>query len=244
MLNYLYYLASFLGIGTVGYGVCYVLNKERTEEVTQNILWKSVKQYHRLKLDCMKFKNWYVNRVRENMRELREMNGDGYYSDEYSEDDESDNETNKKSFFGYNKKDGSSFKTNDLNCEYLKDEDFDLMFLIEEKGNQTSYKRVLDKSELDKIKDENFEIVEKPFIQVEYEVNDKKFSIHKNLKKFYVEDTSILDVPFLEWYMKEFYDEELSEDYKLKVIDSEVNMLTLDKTNSINIKDGKYEVVV
>ncbi len=44
--------------------------------------------------------------------------------------------------------------------------------------------------------------------------------------------------------MKEFYDEELNEDYKLKVIDSDVNMLTLDKTNSVNIKDGKYEVVV
>ena len=246
MLSYLYYLASFLGVGTVGYGVCYILNKERTEELTKQVVWNSVKQYHRLRLDCIKFKNWYVSRVRENMREMREMNSEGYYSEGYSEDDENENEDeiNNKTFFGYNNKDGSSFKTSDLNSEYLKDEDFDLMFLIQEKEKIKSYKRVLDKSELEKIKDEDFEIVDKPFIQVEYEVNDKKFSIHKNLKNFYVEDTSILDVPFLEWYMKEFYDEELNDDYKLKVIDSDVNMLTLDKTNTINIKDGKYKVIV
>lgn len=244
MLNYVYYLASFLGIGTLGYGICYVLNKERTEEVTNNIMWNSVKQYHRLKLDCMKFKKWYLGRVRENIRQMREMQGEYDYSGYSEDEEESDTEKNEISFLGYNKKDGTSFKTNDLNSEYLKDEDFDLMFLVEEKDNKIHYKRLSDKSELDKIKEEEFEVVEKPFIQVEYEVNDKRFSIHKNLKNFYVEDTSMLDVPFLEWYMKEFYDEDLNEDYKLKIIDSEVNMITLDKTNSIKIKDGKYEIVV
>lgn len=239
MLNYLYYLASFLGIGTVGYGVCYILNKEKTEEITQSVIWNSVKQYHRVKLDCMKFKNWYINKVRENMREMREE-----YDSGYSEDEESDTEKTEISFLGYNKKDGTSFKTSDFNSEYLIDEEFDLMFLVEESNDEKYYKRVLDKSELDKIKEEDFEIVDKPFIQVEYEVNDKRFSIHKNLTKFYVDDTSMLDVPFLEWYMKEFYDEDLNDDYKLKIIDSDVNMITLDKSNSIKIKDGKYEIVV
>ena len=87
------------------------------------------------------------------------------------------------------------------------------------------------------------EKIDKKFIQIELCQNDSKTSIHKNLEGFYLIDNTLLDYVFLKWYVNKFYGLLLSDTYKLSIIDSDINMFTLDKNQSITINKKKnYDV--
>ncbi len=86
--------------------------------------------------------------------------------------------------------------------------------------------------------------IDKPFIQVELCQNDEKTSIHKNLEGFYLEDNTLLDESFLEWYVKTFYAIILDDDYNLSVIDSDVNMFKIEKGQRVDLNDKKqYQLI-
>ena len=85
------------------------------------------------------------------------------------------------------------------------------MFLKKNQDEKEYYKRIVEKSEINESKD--FEKVTKPFLQIEYCIEDNSVSIHKNLDCFYIKGNNILDYNFLMWYMNEFYDIKIQENY-------------------------------
>ena len=122
--------------------------------------------------------------------------------------------------------------------DYIKNTNFDLMFLKKMEDNTTMYKRIFDKETIDI----NMVKIEKPFIQIELCQDNKNIPIHKKLEGFYLEDNKILDTIFLRWYVKTFYDIILNENYTLSVIDTEICMFKMTKEQHIKIKE-KYELI-
>ena len=71
----------------------------------------------------------------------------------------------------------------------------DLVF-IKKKIDDTIYcKRVKESQNLHSL---SFNIIKKPFIQVEIDYNDKKIEIQEHLKHFYLENNIILDFLFIQ----------------------------------------------
>ena len=93
------------------------------------------------------------------------------------------------------------------------------------------------------VKDFNifFEIIEKPFLQIEITQNDIEGessckSIHKYLDKFYIKG-NILDKIFLKWYINTYFNMELNENYELHVIDSDIYMFNIKCDKCIKFKN-------
>jgi len=77
------------------------------------------------------------------------------------------------------------------------------------------------------------------FITVEITVAKNNIDITKNMKYFYVEGNKLLDLFFLQWFMKKYYDFELKDQsYYINIIDNNVNMLKLKKNQYILIKNN------
>ena len=79
-----------------------------------------------------------------------------------------------------------------------------------------------------------------PFLQIEIEQGGKNTDIQENLDFFFLEKNKILDKTFLEWYLKFFYDCDLNDDYKLHIIDNNVNVITLDNKQYIMLEKNNY----
>ena len=146
-------------------------------------------------------------------------------------------------FLGYNKNDDTTYTSCNLEKNtYIEDTNFDLMFLRKKENEIDLYKRISNKEDIN----QNIKMnkIDKPFIQVELCQNDEKKSIHKNLEGFYLEDNTLLDESFLEWYVKTFYAIILDEDYKLSVIDSDVYMFKIEKGQRVDLNDKKqYQLI-
>ena len=116
----------------------------------------------------------------------------------------------------------------------------DIAFLKKKIDNQTFCRRLTDDVDLESI---SFNIIKKPLIQVELQQNNTSVEIHDELKYFYLEDNEILDLLFLQWYIKYWFDIELAEDYKLQIIDSNVNIFTLNKQQSLLFREDGYAIL-
>ena len=138
-------------------------------------------------------------------------------------------------FLGYNLNDDTTYKSTNLDSDYLNEQEFDIMIIIQKDAdeNKEYYKRLNDKNEL---KTYNFDKGNKIFLQIEIEQNNTRTSIHEHLEQFYLNNNKILDEKFLKWYLNYFYSIILDKNYKLHIIDSDINIFTLDKTSYINLK--------
>ena len=80
----------------------------------------------------------------------------------------------------------------------------------------------------------------KPFLQVELEQNNKRYDIQENLDVFFLEHNKILDNKFLMWYMNYYYNIILEKDYKLHIIDSNINLLSISPNQYIILEKNNY----
>ena len=117
----------------------------------------------------------------------------------------------------------------------------DISFLKKKINNQTYCRRITDENH--DIKDVSFNIISKPLIQVELKQDNTSIEIQDELKYFYLEGNEILDKIFLKWYVKYWFHIDLKEDYKLQIIDSNVNIITMDPTQSILFNSDSYSVL-
>ena len=90
--------------------------------------------------------------------------------------------------------------------------------------------------------DEEFVVVEKPFLQVELEQNYKKIEIHENLHYFFLKNNKLFDKNFLKWYMKYWFKIELEDTYKLHIIDNSINIFTIDQSQYIILGEKDYDI--
>lgn len=238
MLNYIYYLFGAGILGTVGFGIYYIVDPEGAQEIAQKATWNSVKCYHRVKHNIKKI-NKNIDKFQKKQKlELAKLNIKFKNNIKYSSDDEV--EKNDIEFIGYKLKDDTTFTTYDFSNDYIFDNSFDLMFLKKEENDKNIYKRIINVKNL-KNKSEKFPIINKPFVQVLIEQNNEKTAIHKNLQNFYVKNNIILDEAFLVWFMKYKYFITLNDNYKIHIIDSNINMFTLNNNERIKISDEEND---
>tara|TARA_B100000902_G_scaffold102851_1_gene105204 strand:+ start:3185 stop:3856 length:672 start_codon:yes stop_codon:yes gene_type:complete len=126
---------------------------------------------------------------------------------------------------------------------------FDLKMIEKTIDNVTYYKRLYEEDLNNLIKDNHFFLGfldEKPFLQVSFDDGIKKIDIHLELKPFFIDRSRILDNKFLIWFMDKYFNYDIVNDYQLNIIDNNVNMVCLNKTDYIVLRndlDDKYEII-
>jgi hypothetical protein len=234
MFNYIYYLFGASIIGSVGFGMYYIVDPQGAQDVAQYVTWNGIKCYHKVKHNIKKINRKFNELQKKQKLEMAKINIKIKNNIKYTNADET--EKNDIEFIGYKLKDDTTFTTYDFNNNYIFDNEFDLMFLKKEDNDKNIYKRILDVTNL-KEKSEHFELIKKPFVQIELEQNNEKTSIHKKLQNFYVKNNKILDGTFLTWFIKYKYFITLEENYNINIIDSNINMFKLNSNENIVIND-------
>ena len=116
----------------------------------------------------------------------------------------------------------------------------DLLFYRRHISNKPYCKRINEEEDINTLE---IVPVKKPFLQVELKYKDKSLDIHEHLNTFYVRDNHILDKIFLQWYVKYWFLLDLDDEYTINIIDQDVNMFTLNPTQSILLEDDKYLII-
>lgn len=240
MWSTIYYILGAGTLSSIGYGLLYYFDKPRALQLSGDVTWKTVRLYHKMNLEYSRLKRIYCVDEKESKSD-----------DENDDFDDLDNlDENKIEFLGYNMKNShiTKYSTFEIeNNEWINNNEFDLMFLKKTENELELYKRIMDKKIINK--DIEIDKVNKPFLQIELFLNDNddNVSIHKNLEKFYVNENKILDKKFLTWYSKIFYDITIDDNYKLNIIDSDINMFNIGKNDFLKLnkkENGKnYEVI-
>ena len=86
---------------------------------------------------------------------------------------------------------------------------------------------------------ENFcmEPIKKCFLSVELILDKEKIDITDNLSSFYLINNNILDKNFLKWFLWKYYKKDLTENYKIQILDNNVNMKIIDKNQYVTLMD-------
>ena len=228
----LYYLAGVSVVGSIGFGLLYLYDERTSTAILEDFSWSAVRAYHRVNMETNNLRRYLENEFSE-----------GKNSDVEEEDESAPEEEEKLvSFMGYNN-DGSVYTTYQLeNNSYIDDEDFSMMMLVKKDEEQDLYKRIHEKGEISN--ELLFEKVSKPFLSVEVEQNNNRIAIHDQLKGFYINGNMLLDKVFLKWYLEEFYGMNLEEDYKIHIIDSNIEMhkIQFDQSVTIQSKEQLYSI--
>lgn len=203
----IYYSSVFTLSGFLGYQILNYLNPS----LTGSILYNSVKTYHYCRRELDKALDKYnydtIKDVKKEV-ELKPVN----------------------TYVGYKVVDDTTHTCTDVKNNYLNTENFDLMIVIHDDNENKYYKILSEKNDLENC---SFRSGKPIFLQVEIEQYGKRISIHEHLKNFYLEHNTILDKVFLEWYLKQFYSVNLSNDYKIHIIDDNINVFSIDKDRGI-----------
>ena len=226
----LYYLAGVSVVGTIGFGLFYLYDESTATAIMEDFSWSAVRAYHRVNMETNNLRRYLENEF------VEEKNSDKEESDEEIE------EERLVQFMGYTN-DGSVYTSDELeNNQYIDDESFDMMMLIKKENEDSLYKRIHQKGEISS--EVEFEKVDKPFLSVEVEQNNNRIAIHDNLKSFYINGNMLLDKTFLKWYLEEFYGMNLDDDYKIHIIDSNIEMhkIQFDQSITIQSKEQLYSI--
>ena len=227
----LYYLAGVSVVGTLGFGLFYLYDERAATAIMEDFSWSAVRAYHRVNMETNNLRRYLENELSE-----------GKNSDIEEEYESEEEESKLISFIGYNN-DGSVYTTEELdNNRYIEDENFNMMMLVKKEEDTKLYKRIHEKGEISS--EVTFEKVTKPFLSVEIEQNNSRVAIHDELKSFYINGNMLLDKVFLEWYLGEFYGMNLEEDYKIHIIDSNIEMhkIQFDQSVTIQSKEQLYSI--
>ena len=227
MYNILYYGLGATIISSCSMGILYAIDPQLANNITNNISWNMVKMYHYFKYKYDKNKKLYKKITNSK--------------------NENENNNFNLIFIGYTCNNNNSYTTINLSDQYLKDNSFDIMFLM----YKNKYKRMISKDdvfkliEMDNTKlDDYFDINNKTkiLLQVQIEQYNQKIDIHEFLNQFYMNDNKILDTTFLEWYLYEFYAIQVDKGYKLNIIDGDINIFNISSVEYliINKNDDSY----
>jgi hypothetical protein len=115
----------------------------------------------------------------------------------------------------------------------------------EEKSEEEEEKSEEEKSEEEEESGEEIDETMVPcmrhFLQVECIINKIKYDIHEHISKYYITNNVVMDEIFMKYFMKQWYDVELDEDYELKIIDKNINLVTLEKDSKILLGKDEYK---
>jgi len=98
-------------------------------------------------------------------------------------------------------------------------------------SNTVKFQRIVDATTIEHL--HHVEECKNPFIQVEITENETTIDILKDLNPFFLKHNNILDKIFLEWFIYYYYNRIIDDNYKLHIIDNEVNTILLTKDNNV-----------
>ena len=78
---------------------------------------------------------------------------------------------------------------------------------------------------------------------IELEQNNSKTEIHHYLEQYYLKNNTILGNQFLQFYLKIYYDIQLSDKYKLHIVDNQATLFSIDNTQSILLDKDTYKII-
>lgn len=217
---FFYYLFASGTCMATAAGLLYIYDKNKVETLLYNATWSAITLYATLEdffERTFKKKTHYKNDS----------------DNEFEEFVEEENVKISEKITYYDKK-------NDKYETVIEIPDEDEWGFVKKKVDNTCKCRIYDN--ISKInEDDEFVIVDKPFLQVELEQNEKKKEIHEYLHYFFLKGNKLFDKNFLKWYLKYWYQIDLEDNYKLNIIDHEINIINLDPTQYIILGgNGNY----
>ena len=84
---------------------------------------------------------------------------------------------------------------------------------------------------------------DKLFLQIIVENGENEIDILNKIKSFLVDGNMILSETFLKWFLNYHYNTELNDNYKVNIMDHNVNLITLEKDSQIKIGENKYIII-
>ena len=115
----------------------------------------------------------------------------------------------------------------------------DLELVLTKINKKTYYKTI---NSTDSLPATEFLPLDKQFIQVELEQNDKKFCIHEYLDSFYLVNNTLFTTAWLKWYLQRFFNEKLEDTYTIHIIDKDVNLFKINESQQVMLNSDGYEV--
>lgn len=206
-------------------GAFYFLQPGKFKEIGATISWYGVSTYHRTKI----FLNDYVSQV-EQIEDIEE--------ESETELEEKEDEPSFLKLVGLTS--DNNIKTH---CYYpddkINEDEWKILFLRFEKNGKTYFKRITNES-YDVLFDSEMNILPRQFLQVEFD-NSTKMDIHEYISQYYVDGNVIFDKEFMEYYMKEWYNTDLEESYKINIIDKNITLINLNEDNKgLHLTNGTY----
>lgn len=209
------------------FGIYYLLNPQNGSNFLKNMAWQSVKLYSKASI--------YF----ENLAQPVTMEED---SDEENEDFEN---APLLSYYNYDKDlevhMGEDY--DNLPEEWWKDSEKNVDLILFKKQHSTdifkTFKNYQDFNASDK---QNWNTVEKQFVQIELVKGDECIDIHKHLDCFYIEGNVLFTPAFLQWYLQKWFNVSLDEPYSLKIFDKDVNLFEITSEQYITITNEGYEI--
>jgi len=220
---FLYFLFASGTFMTTAAGFLYLYDKNKAETLFYNVTWSAISIYTNLE-DFFE-KRFKLKKTEKKLDEKVEI----------FVEEKNIKESDKITYYD---KENDKYETV---IEIPDKEDLEWGF-VKKKMNGECKCRIYDNISEKKDEDE-FIIIEKPFLQVELEQNEKNMEIQEYLHYFFLKDNKLFDRDFLKWYLRYWYQIDLEENYKLNIIDHEINIINLDPTQYIILGDkGNYSI--
>tara|TARA_A100001011_G_C14224119_1_gene805803 strand:- start:738 stop:1424 length:687 start_codon:yes stop_codon:yes gene_type:complete len=225
------------------------MNPDKFKKLTADISWYSVSTYHRLNLYLSDYNNNNVEAIEDKEEEKSVKNS----SSEEEEEEEEEEKENILYLDVLNK--NNEVEELELNeSEIFGNEDMNnyLIAYMECEKEKKTYYRQIENTEKEDISDElfNYElnVVPRQFLQIELQLNNEsKHDIHEHISHYYVKGNTLFGEDFVMYYMKKWYNMDLTEDdlknFRLNIIDKDINMLNLSNTDRLVLNDSSYDKI-
>tara|TARA_Y100001936_G_C16041153_1_gene651641 strand:+ start:713 stop:1492 length:780 start_codon:yes stop_codon:yes gene_type:complete len=227
ILNY-FVIPTMVSLGA--FGVFYILNPDTANKVIKNVAWESVKMYSKASI--------YL----ENLAQSSSTDED------FIDNDNDDFEEIKPLLSYYDFDDGLEVQ---MGCDYetlpqewwnVIEENVDLIILKNENPTEL-FKTFKNHKKFTSADNNNWDKVEKQFVQVELLQNEVCIDIHKYLDSFYINKNILFTPAFLKWYLQKWFNKTLNEDsYTLKIFDKDVNLFNLTPKQYITLTNDGYKI--
>lgn len=214
----LYYLASTALFSAGAFGVYYWIDQSGAQSLMAKATWYGMRTY---------------------IQATEYFTEDEKNSDTEEDDDE---EKSNDKYIHYTLDPEEALVTsfvNERTREDIKKNHITNLEMVSTKINDNEYFKIIDADTV--LTDIDYLPVEKQFIQVELEQNNKKICIHEHLEKFYLADNKLFTKSWLQWYLTKYYGERLEEEYTLHIIDSSVNLFKINEKEFIFLTKQSYE---
>ena len=228
-----YYLFSSICLGGLCLGVSWMVQPENTTKFLYTTSWEITKQALIFKYTAKKIYKETTSNIKTEIYEEKAPSWEMMIINK-------PNNINIKSY---------TAKQFENNMETIKKTTTNKITYVKKTINDKEYWKEIDMNYFWTIPETNkidylndFNTIERPFIQVLLHNDDLDIDINEHLELFYINGNQILDVVFLKWYAYYYYNVILNDNYTLDIIDSNVKMNTLKKYDSVLITNNTYTI--